>query len=952
MKARDSAAGRGSSLRRALEAVLPAERVHDRLIDRIARASDASFYRLVPEVVVEPATVTEVQGLFRVGQALGLPLVFRASGTSLSGQAITDGILVDVTRHWNDLEVEAEGARVRVGPGVIGAHVNARLAQFGRRIGPDPASIDSCRVGGILANNSSGMCCGVAENSYHTVESLRFVLPSGVYVDSASPDAEERFASEAPEIARGLLALRERIHNDAELVARMRAKYRQKNTTGYSLNAFIDESSPVRMLARLMIGSEGTLAFIADATFGTLPAYPYRRTGLLLFEDLEQAGRAVPHAARSGARAVEILDRASLDASRGQPGLPVDPFDLPAAAAALLVEYQCDTGDALADARRASAALERELDFAVRPRFTEEATEQAALWKIRKGLFPAVGATKASGETAIIEDVVFPVERLSAGIGDLRRLFDAHGYGDAIVFGHAKEGNCHFVLKQTFNDDAEIARYERFIGELVELVLNRYDGALKAEHGTGRNMAPFVEAEWGREATAVMRELKELVDPDGLLNPGVIINSDPRAHLLHLKQLPAIEVEADSCIECGYCEHVCPSRRLTTTPRQRIVLRREMVRLEAQGELDALAELAGDFAYDVEATCAADGLCATVCPVAINTGELVKRLRGERIGARGADRALRLARHFGTLETVLAAGVELGHVAADTLGAGALLGPTRLVERVLGRSLPKWLADMPHTPSRLPPTDPDAPADVVYLDSCLSRLMGKPPTGEASLGETLRAVAARAGVRLRCPPTQGHCCGLPFGSKGYHAAHAELAGSLVDALWNWSEQGKLPVVVDASSCLYALMTSAELLSAGARGRFDELRLLDVVELLDSSILPRLDVRRLDRRVALHPTCATRKLGLEQSLGDVARRCATQVAIPDALDCCAMAGDRGLIYPELSASALEGEVAELSEGSYDAWYSTNLTCELALGRATGAPYRNILYLVEEASRPQT
>ncbi len=947
---RGGAAERAGSLRRALAAVLPGERIHDRLVDRIAHASDASFYRLVPEVVVEPVTPGEVQGLFAVARELGLPVVFRASGTSLSGQSVTDGILADVSRHWDEVEIEPDGLTVRVQPGVIGAHVNDRLAPFGRRIGPDPASIDSCRVGGIVANNASGMCCGVVENSYHTVESLRFVLPSGVQVDSGLSDADERLAADAPEIARGLSDLRERIHASPELVQRIRAKYRQKNTTGYSLNAFLDEQSPARLLSRLLIGSEGTLAFISDVVFRTLPAYPHRQTALLIFEDLEQAGRAVPLAARSGARAVEIMDRASLDASRGQPGLPVDPSGLPSGAAALLVEYQCESRAGLADARRASAALERELRLAVRPRFTEEPAEQAALWKIRKGLFPAVGATKASGETVIIEDVVFPVERLADGIADLRRLFAQHGYDDAIVFGHAKEGNCHFVLKQSFNEEAEVGRYERFVSGLVELVVGRYDGALKAEHGTGRNMAPFVEAEWGRQATAIMGELKQLVDPDGVLNPGVIINADPRAHLAHLKQLPSIEIEADDCIECGYCERVCPSRRLTTTPRQRIVLRRELVRLDELGEHAARDELARDFVYEAEATCAADGLCATVCPVGIDTGRLVKRLRGARIGERSARTAGRLARHFGGLEGLVAAGVELAHATADTLGPGALEHPVRLAERALGRRLPKWSDSMPYAPAPGPASAPDAPADVVYLDSCLSRLMGKPAPGEASLGETLLAVAKRAGVRLRRPRTRGFCCGLPFGSKGYRAAHAALAEALVDALWDWSEQGRLPIVVDASSCLYALTTSGELLSSDARQRLERMRLIDVVELVRDALLPRLEVRRLERRVALHPTCATRKLGLDAALVEVARRCAAEAIVPVALDCCGMAGDRGLLYPELSASALEQEVDELSRAACDGHYSTNLTCEIALTRATGARYRNILYLVEEASRP--
>ncbi len=190
--------------------------------------------------------------------------------------------------------------------------------------------------------------------------------------------------------------------------------------------------------------------------------------------------------------------------------------------------------------------------------------------------------------------------------------------------------------------------------DVVALVVNRYDGALKAEHGTGRNIAPFVETEWGPDAYAVMRELKRLADPDGILNPGVIITDDPHAHLAHLKSLPAVDPAVDTCIECGYCESKCPSRDLTLTPRQRIVVRRHMERLSGEpAGAASLAAIEADFDYEALDTCAADGLCATACPVGIDTGQLTKHLRtarhrptGHRV-ARLDGRALRAGRAGG-----------------------------------------------------------------------------------------------------------------------------------------------------------------------------------------------------------------------------------------------------------------------------------------------------------------
>jgi D-lactate dehydrogenase len=546
-----------------LSGILPQSQILTREIDRIMFASDASFYRLIPKAVVQPKTVDEVKALFEFSHKHGVPLTFRAGGTSLSGQAITDGILVDVGRYWRGARVLDNGKAIWVQPGLIGQQANNSLQLYRAKIGPDPASIAACRMGGILANNASGMCCGVVQNAYHTLRSTRFVLPSGTEIDTAQPDADEVFRSREPALTQGLLRLKQEIELNRGLYERIRAKYRMKNTTGYGLNAFIDFDRPAEIFSHLLIGSEGTLAFIAEAVLDTVPDFPVKYTGLLLFPNLHAACAAIVPLRDAGAAALELMDRASLRSVDNHPGVPPYIKELPDGAAGLLAEFQTpDESGRAENEKRAQAALQG-LEFLHEPLFTSNPAEQADLWHLRKSMFPSVGAARATGTTVIIEDVAFPVEKLAGAAVDLRRLLDEHGYAAAIIFGHAKDGNLHFVITQSFNTEAQIRQYRVFIDEMVRLVVNRYDGALKAEHGTGRNMAPFVETEWGEEGYRIMRELKALADPANLLNPDVIINPNPQAHITNLKDIPTVEPEVDKCIECGYCEPLCPPRKVS-----------------------------------------------------------------------------------------------------------------------------------------------------------------------------------------------------------------------------------------------------------------------------------------------------------------------------------------------------------------------------------------------------
>ena len=938
-----------ADLRAALTRILDDERVLDRTIDRIAHANDASVYRLVPRAVVRPASIDEVGALFRFSREARVPLTFRAAGTSLSGQAVTDGVLVDVSKHWGQIEVLDGGARVRVQPGIIGGRVNRHLAPWGAKIGPDPASINACMMGGILANNSSGMCCGVVNNAYHTLDSIVFVLPDGRTVDTTEPAVHDRFAREAPRLAEGLVVLRERVLADAALRARIRAKYRMKNTNGYSINALLDYSRPVDILAHLMIGSEGTLGFIAEAVLRTVPDHPEKYTGLLFFPDVLRACAAIAPLRDSGAQALELMDRASLRAVEGRPGVPEVIRELSPGAAGLLVEYQCASEEELDRRRRECERILPELPLVADPTFTRDSARRDALWKVRKGLIPSVGAMRRRGTSFIIEDVVFPVESLAEGVSELQALFAEHGYHDAIVFGHAKDGNLHFVLTQSFQDPSDVERYDRFMRDLAKLVAGRHGGALKAEHGTGRNMAPFVEAEWGRDAYEIMREIKRLIDPEGLLNPGVILNDDPRAHLTDLKSLPTVEPEVDPCIECGFCERMCPSRDLTLTPRQRIVVRREISRLrEVDPSSPRLAELEADYRYSAVDTCATDGMCATACPVDIDTGKLVKRLRRDSHSEVAHEIAASVADRFALVERCGRGALRVGHLAARVLGPGGVMAASRAM-RALGPGLPAWDPSMPR-PAGPPPSTSRAGAHAVYFPSCVSRVLGPGP-GDSGPGlmEVVSAVAERAGVPLWIPDdAPGHCCGMPFSSKGYDRAYTRAVSRTVRSMWAWSGQGSRPVVLDSSPCAYTLRHAGPDLDDAGRARLERMEILDGIEFAHRHVLPGLRLEDRDRSVVLHPVCSVEKMDLAGRFVEVAEAAAREVEVPVAAGCCGFAGDRGFLLPRLTEAATRAEAAEVRSRSRDGYYSSSRTCEIGMSRATGRAYRSFWYLLAEAA----
>lgn len=864
------------------------DRVSTQVIDRLAFAHDASLYRLVPQAVVRPSSIDHVQQLFAWCIRTRSHLTFRTAGTSLSGQAVTDGVLVDLSRDWSVVSILDSGRRVRMQPGITGARVNAHLRRYGRKLGPDPASIIAAMIGGIIANNASGMCCGTAQNSYNTLSSMTYVLANGVVIDTSHPDADLHLQEQARNVHHGIAQIRDEVRADADLVATIQRKYAIKNTIGYSLNAFLDEDEPARIIARLMIGSEGTLGFISDVTLNTIADASTKWTAMIVYDSVDEACATVPFWRNAGAAAVEIMDDASL---RSFAHLATTPDHLritTPGASALLVEFH--------DVEPPSTSS--------RIAWTSDPHEQAVLWRLRKGLMPSIGAMRPQGATMINEDIAVPPQHLASLVKDVRASFDEFGYEEGIIFGHAKDGNIHFIVNQSFETADEVNRYERFMDRIAEIVVDRYAGSLKAEHGTGRNMSPYVEREWGSAAYTVMYRVKELLDPHSILNPDVVLCRDPHAHVKNIKSVPSLgrESTANLCIECGFCEHVCPSRGLTLTPRQRIVLQRE--RVINSHDPTMVAEIDKAYVYSGIDTCAADSMCSVVCPVGIDTGSLIKDLRAENTSSVTRTLAALMSKNMRIVNRIARTGSS--------------------IVRRYGRS------------HKADPVKVDRP-DVIYVQTCPSKTLGT-GRGEKSMDEVVLTLASRAGLRLTVIDTDSYCCGQPFASKGFGEAAHHTSSALLNHLVSITSRTDIPVVIDTSTCAAALYGASIL---------HGLHIIDQVGFAEL-VMKGLSINtRLDR-VVVHPGCGVEKLRSTETFMSIARSCAHEVVLPPSAGCCGMGGDRGLMYPELVESALRSEKSEIPNG-IPIGVSCNVLCEGALTRQTGIPYVSLLHLVERATR---
>lgn len=872
---------------RRISEFVPKDRIYLDELRRLAWGTDAGFYRLVPQVVVRSDNELEVSRLLATASAHNIPVTFRAAGTSLSGQAVSDSVLIVAGKNWEGYSIGDQAETVTLQPGVIGSKVNDYLRPYGRKFGPDPASIKSCMVGGIVMNNASGMSCGIHANSDRVLLSGRLVFADGTILDTADDASRESFAKTHPDIIRKIESLRDEVLADAKLVERIRHKYSIKNVTGLNLLPLITFTDPFDIILHLMVGSEGTLAFLSEVTMSTLKVAAMQANAMVYFRDMAEAARAVIAIRNLNVSAVEMLDKRSLaSVNAGEiEGLT-----------ALLIQTEAESQHELAENVSAVTAVLKEFDVYGDISFTDDPEEYGKYWAIRSGIFPTVGGMRRPGTTCLIEDVAFHIEDLAEAVTDLSDLLDRHGYDDSCIYGHALEGNFHFIINQSFDSEREVLRYKDMINDVGRLVVEQYDGSLKAEHGTGRNMAPFVEYEWGTEAFEVMKRIKKIFDPDNILNPGVIFNDDPECCFKNFKALPLLTpasgapeetVKAyeklNKCIECGFCEVNCVSCGFTMSSRTRIVLQREMERLERTGE-DAtlLNKLKKQYSYLGEQTCAGDGLCSMSCPMGINVGDLTHEVRrrnmvqtGHKVGEFAAD-------NFHGVKTALRGVLHVAGLGHKVLGDN-LMGT--LAKGLHKMGLPLWTPAFPKAYNAASNVRSTRSSDlkVVYFPSCLNQTMGvdKASKGMRPLAEEMTDLLQKAGYEVIFPEKMDHlCCGTIWESKGLPDIAEKKVKQLEDALYKASEGGKYPVVCDQSPCLHRM-----------KQHITNVKLYESAEFIWTFLKDRLKFTRTDTPVALHLTCSTKLMKIDRMVHDLAAMCSTSVLIPEGVGCCGFAVTR-------------------------------------------------------------
>jgi len=959
-----------SKFKSQLALFLNSDEIIDTYAKRYAFGTDASFYRLIPKLVLALKNKNQIQQVLRLANQYKVPVTFRAAGTSLSGQAISDSVLITLTTDWQNSHIQEQGAKITLQPGIIGAKANQLLKPFNKKLGPDPASIDSCKIGGIAANNSSGMCCGVKQNSYHTLADMTIIFADGTVLDTSNKHSCDEFINTQSELISQISELLSSVQNNSELTELIKQKYRYKNTCGYGINSLLDFEEPIDVIKHLMIGSEGTLGFIADITYHTVDDYQDKITGFYIFDDLSLACDLVSELAKLNITALELLDFRALQSVADKPLMlqclnqnPDKPkIQLTENSAALLIEVHAKDSDELEAIHTQCQSLIAELHTNIQAEvpFTQDQTISNELWQIRKATFPAVGAVRQTGTTVIIEDVTFPVEKLALGVKALQKLFKKYQYNEAIIFGHALDGNLHFVFTQSFNDQSQTDRYSAFMQDVAQLVAIEFKGALKAEHGTGRNMAPFVELEWGTEAYKLMQKIKLAFDPNNILNPDVLISNNKNIHLENLKTLPPADNIIDKCIECGFCESVCPSNGYTLTPRQRISVWRRIVELEnklsqdlenhtVKKELDALQQDYQSLGID---TCAATGLCGLKCPVGINTGEFIKSLRAKKLSNNqlGLKISKFTAKHLDKTISVAKMGLSAVNSLDSVMQKPVVEKSFQILNSISKNHIPLYYPAWPKGETSMIETKQAFTTQkqkVIYIPSCGGRTFAQDTKAldKRPLFEVITSILEKANFEVLIPPKINNlCCGMPWQSKGDNLSANHKSQALISTIESLNQDNTIPVIMDASPCALTLNDSD-------KARF---KVYETAEFINKNVLTSLAITPQTQPITLHVTCSSKRQNIEHHLINIAKTCASEVLIPSDINCCGFAGDKGFFEPKLNENALKTLIPQIKNfnkesGCITEGFSNSKTCEIGLTKASDIPYQSIVYLLDRVSK---
>lgn len=934
------------------------DRVYTDFLRRFAYGTDASCYRYVPRVVIRAFDEAEIREIYSLANKYETPVTFRAAGTSLSGQACSDSVLVLSNARWQKIKISDDKSSIFLDCGVIGCEANEALKPYAKKIGPDPATINNAMIGGIFNNNSSGMCCGVKQNSYNTIKSIRVILRDGSVLDTSSRAAPsedvDNFAKKHPDIVQGLMNLRSSILEDKGLCELIKRKFAIKNTTGYSINSLVDFADLKDILNHLFVGSEGTLGFTSRVEYECIEDSAFKSCALLHYPTLDQAAVAVKILANNQDKvsSAEIMDYACLKSAKDIEGAPAELQTAVEGQCALLVQLEDSTQEALDSKIAYISKLLEEAPSLFGTHFDSDPVKMASNWMIRKSILPLSASLRPSGTVVITEDVCYPTDNFAKGISEITELFKEYKF-EGSIFGHALAGNVHFIITPNLSDEAESERFGAFMEALVESVC-KLGGSTKAEHGTGRMVAPFVEREWGSKAYSVNCAIKELFDPKYLINPDVIITDDQNMHTKNFKGSAQVEDFIDKCMECGFCEKVCPSRELTLTPRQRIAVRREIVRLEnmnhrTEQEDKELAELKHGYEYFGIETCATCSMCSTLCPLEIDTAKIALSLKPLMRGPFRKTLAATSSHVYGSTLGLAKASLVAANTGMSVLGNERLSDLTRKMNDKMG--IPFVPKTMPKPNSHVfeNKTNSQNTLKVLYFTSCINRVFAPrdPSLDQRPIQEVFETLCAKAKIDVIYPnKVKSLCCGKSY--KDYPKVEQSKAAQLQKVIKEMVGSDENYVVVcDHSACSYEILKKL-------KESDSSIKFYDMPVFIEKVLLDRLTINKCDEDVAVYPMCSTVKGKWDGSLKAVAQACTTgKVYVHERTKCCGFAGNKGFNCPDLNDSALrlfneyydeqQQQNKKLKKG-----YSSSSTCEIGLNSHSDIAWQNLLYLVDKVA----
>ena len=831
-------------------------------------ASDASLYRRKPRAVLRAGAPDDLEAAIGVAAELGVPVTMRGAGTSLAGQSVGTGLVID-TGALAGCAIDPDARTARVGPGLVLDDLNRMAAVHGLMFGPDVATANRATLGGMISNNSAGARSIVYGLTADHVRGLEVILADGTH-------ARLRRGAAAPPVFEACRPLGAAWSGPSLL----------RRVSGYNLDALRDDAPD---WPRLVCGSEGTLAVIGAAELGLVPIPPCRGLGLLAFADVDAALSAVVDLLVTGPSAVELMDAAMLDpANRAPVTAGLTAFGR-GAGALLVVEYS-GTED---DVRAAVASLS-----GAHP--VLDAPGQAAVWAVRRaGIARALRGEGVAGSTPptpdaaplpFIEDPAVPPAAVATFAREARTLLSEEGL-PAVWYGHASVGCLHIRPLLDLRQPGALGRLRRIAEGVADLVV-AHGGSLSGEHGDGRVRSELLPRMYPPATIAAFTALKDTLDPHGLLNPGVLVRPERLDEGLRIMQAPSrpelatsvsfarergLARAAEACNGNGACRAhqgtMCPSFQALGDERHATRGRAVLLRAAIEGRL---AEgLADDGLHEALELCLGCKACATECPAAVD----MARLKVEALNERHARRGVPLrTRAFGATHTLLAAGSRVPALA----GLGA-----RVAGGLLGRRPPAprraW------TPAAPGPERPDL---ALMMDTFTRYL--HPEVGRAAL-----AVFAAAGARVAV--VDPGCCGRPLLSQGrVRAARTRLDGALT-RLAPYAIEG-IPIVTLEPSCWSMLADDAATL-------IDDPRTATVATALETfeQALLRIGVPGLRARrgvAVVHRHCHDRTAGGPDSLTELVGMVPGLEVRPSGAGCCGMAGAFGYAHPELSRRIAE------------------------------------------------